>query len=114
MCIFCDIASKKVPTVVVYEDADIFAFKDLHPVAPIHVLIIPKIHIESVNHLEEANKQLVGKMVLVAKQIAEDLNISENGYKLLIRTGKDGGQEVPHLHLHLIGGGKMHEDIRAI
>lgn len=111
-CIFCKIITKEIPAEIVFEDGEILAFRDIHPVAPVHILIIPKIHIESVNHLEEANKQLVGKMVLVAKKIAGDLKISENGYKLLIRTGRDGGQEVPHIHLHLIGGAKLREDIR--
>lgn len=111
-CIFCKIAKKEIPSEEVYEDDQVFAFKDAHPLAPVHVLIIPKRHIESINDLKETDEALVGHIVLIAKKIAEDLNISKNGYKLLFRTGKHGGQEVEHIHLHLIGGAKLHEEIR--
>lgn len=114
ICIFCKIIAKEIPVEIVYEDEDILAFKDIHPVAPVHVLIIPKKHIESTNNLEESDKELAGKMILVARDIAQELKISENGYKLLFRTGPDGGQEMPHLHLHLIGGAKLYEEIRPV
>ncbi len=114
MDIFCKIINKEIPAEVVYEDKEILAFRDIHPVAPVHVLIIPKKHIESANELSDGDAQLIGKMVVLAKKIAQDLQISEKGYKLLIRTGKDGGQEVPHLHLHLIGGAELYEEIRPI
>ncbi len=114
MCIFCKIISKEIPAEIIYEDSEILAFPDTHPIAPVHVLIIPKKHIESVNDLKDYDKELIGRMILTAKKIAEDLKISGKGHKLLIRTGPDGGQEVPHLHLHLIGGAKLYEDIRPI
>lgn len=113
-CIFCKIISREIPSEIIYEDSEILAFPDIHPVAPVHVLIIPKKHIESVNDLKDFDKELIGKMVSAAKKIAEDLKISDKGYKLLIRTGTDGGQEVPHLHLHLIGGARLYEEIRAV
>lgn len=111
-CLFCKIAKKEIPSEVVYEDDQVFAFKDIQPLAPVHVLIIPKRHIESVNDLNEADEILAGHMIVTAKKISQDLDISKNGYKLLFRTGKHGGQEVEHIHLHLIGGAKLHEDIR--
>ena len=117
-CIFCKIvnlpAGEKIPTELVYEDSEIIAFNDVHPVAPIHILIIPKKHIETINDLSNEDGKLVGKMIIVARDLAKKLKISENGYKLLFRTGKDGGQEVSHIHLHLIGGAKLFEDIRPI
>ncbi len=113
-CIFCKIISREIPAEIIYEDSEILAFPDIHPVAPVHVLIIPKKHIESVNDLKDSNKELIGKIILVAKKIAEDSRISDKGHKLLIRTGANGGQEVPHLHLHLIGGAKLYEEIRPV
>ena len=112
--IFLRIIRKEIPADIVYEDADILAFRDIHPLAPVHILIIPKKPIESIATLRDADAGLVARMLLVAKHIAEDLNISEKGYKLLIRVGKDGGQEVPHLHLHLLGGARLSDNIRPI
>ncbi|MDO9231304.1 MAG: histidine triad nucleotide-binding protein [bacterium] len=114
MCIFCKIINKEIPAEIVFEDKDVLAFKDIHPIAPIHILIIPKKHIDSINDLEERDIELVGKMIFRAKEIAKSFDIFEKGYKLLIRTGEWGGQEVPHIHLHLIGGAKLSEDIRPI
>lgn len=114
MCIFCKIIAREIPAEIVYEDEDVVAFKDIHPVAPVHILIIPKKHIESINNLEESDKELIGTLVLTARNIAQNLRIAENGYKLLFRTGRDGGQEVDHIHLHLIGGARLYEEIRAI
>ena len=111
-CVFCKIIKKEIPAEVVFEDEDVFAFKDIHPIAPVHILIIPKKHIESINDLKEEDTNLAGKMIMTAKKIAKDFDISEKGYKLLIRTGEWGGQEVPHIHLHLIGGAKLSEEIR--
>lgn len=112
--IFSKIIRKEIPADIVYEDEEILAFKDIHPLAPVHVLIIPKREIESINDLEDGDALLMGKMILVAKQIAQDLNISEKGYKLLFRTGHDGGQEVGHIHLHLIGGARLSENIHPV
>ena len=109
MCIFCKIINKEILADIVFEDDLVLAFKDVNPLAPVHVLIIPKRHVESMNDLED--EVLLGRMLAQAVKIAKDLKISENGYKLLIRTGGDGGQEIPHVHLHLIGGAKLKEEI---
>lgn len=109
--IFTKIIQKEIPAEIVFEDRDILAFKDIHPVAPVHILIIPKKEIASINNLEDEDGALIGKMVLVARNIAQDLKISVNGYKLLFRVGEYGGQEVAHIHLHLIGGARLFEDI---
>lgn len=113
-CIFCKFANKKISKDFIYEDEDILAFEDIHPLAPIHILIIPKRHIESVVDLTEENIELMGRIILTAKKIADKVGISENGYKLLFRVGRHGGQEVKHIHLHLIGGGMLSEDIHLV
>ena len=112
--IFLKIIRKEIPTDFLYEDDEILAFHDIHPLAPVHVLVIPKKEIESIVHLGDEDGPLVGNMILVARNIARDLNISEKGYKLLFRVGRDGGQEIPHLHLHLIGGTPLAEDIHPV
>jgi len=113
-CPFCKIVSGEIPAKKVHENDSIIAFHDIRPIAPVHVLIIPKRHIESITELTDQDEQLMGHMILMAKKIAEDLNISEKGYKLLFRVGENGGQEVGHIHLHLIGGAKLGEDIYPI
>ncbi len=112
--VFGKIIRKEIPADIVYEDDEILAFKDIHPIAPVHILIIPKKPIESIALMEDEDALVVGRMFLVARNIAQDLNISEKGYKLLIRVGKGGGQEVPHLHLHLLGGARLTEDIHPV
>lgn len=114
MCIFCKIAKKEISADIVYESAEILAFKDANPIAPVHILVVPKKHIETINDLTESDVNLAGKLILTAREIAKKLNISKEGYKLLFRVGKYGGQEVSHIHLHLIGGAKLHEEIRPI
>jgi len=113
-CIFCQIVKKEIPTEFLYEDDLVAAFRDIHPMAPVHVLVIPKKHIESVVNISEEDEKLMGRMILAAKEIAEELKISEKGYKLLFRVGRHGGQEVGHIHLHLIGGARLKEDIRPV
>ncbi|MBI4812777.1 histidine triad nucleotide-binding protein [Candidatus Falkowbacteria bacterium] len=113
-CIFCKIANKRIPAEIVCEDEQILAFNDVHPIAPVHVLIIPKEHIPTIDDLKDEHQDLVGKMILAARNIARDLNISEDGYKLLFRVKHYGGQEVDHLHLHLIGGAPLAEIIKPI
>lgn len=113
-CIFCKIIKKELSAEIVFEDKDVLAFRDVRPLAPVHVLIIPKRHIESIADLISKDEALVGHMIYTAKEIAEDLKISDKGYKLLFRVGKDGGQEVAHIHLHLIGGAPLFEEIRPI
>ncbi len=110
-CIFCKIAQKTIPAELLYEDDLVVAFKDIKPIAPLHILIIPKKHIESVNDLTSADVDLAGRLIMVSQQLAKKLGTAEGGYKLLLRVGRDGGQEVPHLHLHLLGGGPLKEII---
>jgi histidine triad (HIT) family protein len=113
-CIFCKIANKEIPAEILYEDDLVAAFPDVHPAAPVHILIVPKKHIESIADLEEGDETLAGRMIMVAKGLAEKKNIAEKGYKLLFRVRDNGGQEVPHIHLHLIGGARLSENIRPI
>jgi histidine triad (HIT) family protein len=105
-CIFCKIIKKEIPADIIFEDEDVIAFKDVKPIAPVHVLVIPKKHIVSVADANDSDILLMGKLIMAAKKIAEDLKISNKGYKLLIRVGKGGGQEVDHIHLHLLGGAR--------
>ena len=113
MCLFCKIINKEIPASIVFEDERILAFKDIHPLAPIHIIIIPKKHIASINDLKDEDTNLIGELIIRAKKIAKDFDIMKKGYKLLFRVGEWGGQEVPHIHLHLIGGAKLREDIKA-
>jgi histidine triad (HIT) family protein len=114
-CIFCKIVEKKIDAKIVFENEEIIAFNDIHPIAPVHVLIIPKKHIASINDVNNPiDVKLLGNIIITARDIAKELNIAEDGYKLLFRTGKNGGQEMDHIHLHLIGGAPLHEDIRPL
>jgi len=113
-CIFCRISRKEIAADIVYEDNFILAFRDARPIAPVHVLVIPKKHIESIADISEKDEKLMGRMILAAKKIASELKISEYGYKLLFRVGQHGGQEVGHIHLHLIGGARLKEVIEPI
>jgi histidine triad (HIT) family protein len=106
-CIFCRIANKEAQSNTLYHDDQVTAFRDTHPVAPTHVLIIPNKHIRSLNELMDEDKSLVGHMFIVARQIAAEEGIHEGGYRVIMNTGPDGGQTVYHLHLHLIGGQRM-------
>lgn len=114
MTVFTKIINREIPADILYEDDEIIAFKDIHPLAPVHVLIIPKREIPTIDDLKDDEALLVGRMIMVARNIARDLNISEKGYKLLFRVGRDGGQEVPHIHLHLIGGAQLSENIHPV
>jgi histidine triad (HIT) family protein len=102
-CIFCQIISHQLPAEIIFEDEDLAVFKDINPSAPIHLLIVPKNHLESLNAIDEKNTGILAKMVLAAKKIAEEQKI-QNGYRLLINTGREAGQVVFHLHMHLMGG----------
>ena len=110
-CIFCQIIAGKVPSDIIYQDEEVIAFRDINPQAPIHLLIIPKKHIPSIAHLPEAELPLIGHMVNVANQLAKGEGIAESGYRLVINCGKEGGQLVPHLHLHLLGGRKLSDKL---
>ncbi|MDO8598620.1 MAG: histidine triad nucleotide-binding protein [bacterium] len=103
-CVFCKIATKEIPATIRREEDDCIAFDDAHPKAPTHVLIVPKAHIASARELGVNDATLIGRMVLMAAAIAKEAGIAERGYKLAVNCGEDGGQVVPHLHLHLIGG----------
>ncbi len=103
-CIFCKIIEGEIPSEKVFEDEEIFAFSDIDPRAPVHVLVVPREHIPTLNDIKSAQDSLLGRMVLVATQIAREKDIADSGYRILINCNKDGGQEVFHLHLHLIGG----------
>ncbi|MBU3966702.1 MAG: histidine triad nucleotide-binding protein [Euryarchaeota archaeon] len=103
-CIFCRIIKGDSSAKFVYKDIDLVAFHNIRPDAPVHVLIVPVEHIESINALEERHSALISKMMLKAKEIAEELGIKDSGYKLVINVGSGAGQVVFHLHIHLIGG----------
>jgi len=106
-CIFCQIVAGKVPSEIIYRDEEVIAFRDINPQAPTHLIIIPKRHIPALTHLSEEESPLIEHMVNVANQLAKEEGISESGYRLVINCGKGGGQLVPHLHLHLLGGRKL-------
>jgi len=105
--IFSKIIRKEIPANIVFEDDEVLAFKDINPQAPFHVLIIPKREIPTINDLEENDANLVGKLVITAKNIAKDLGFAEQGYRLVFNCNRNGGQEVYHIHLHLLGGRQM-------
>ena len=106
-CLFCGIAQKEVPAKVVYEDKEVIAFHDVHPQAPVHVVVIPRRHWARISELEQADAAVVGKIVLTANRIAQDLKIAEQGYRLVMNCNAYGGQTVYHVHLHLMGGRPM-------
>ena len=103
-CVFCKILSGEALASIIYRDELVTAFRDNHPIARTHILIIPNRHIASVNELEPGDEALVGHMFILAKALATQEGVAENGYRLMINTGVHGGQTVPHLHLHLIAG----------
>jgi len=107
-CIFCQIVAGEVPAEILYQDEEVIAFRDINPQAPTHLIIIPKRHISSLTHLsEKADSFLIGHMVNVANQLAQKEGIAESGYRLAINCGEWGGQLVPHLHMHLLGGRRL-------
>ena len=106
-CIFCQIVAGKVPSDILYQDGEVIAFRDINPQAPTHLLIIPRKHILSLAHLSEAESPLIAHMVNIANRLAKDEGISERGYRLVVSCGEEGGQLVPHLHMHLLGGRRL-------
>lgn len=106
-CIFCNIIKGEIPSEKVYEDDEVLAFKDINPAAPIHILVVPKKHIESLLKLEDDDYELVGKIQKVINKLAKDLNIEQEGFRVIVNCGKDAGQEVMHLHYHLLAGRKL-------
>ena len=110
-CIFCRIVAGEIPADIVYQDKELLAFRDINPQAPTHILIIPKKHIPSLNDATGNHRALMGSIVLLAKDLAKKEGISEKGYRLSVSTGPDGGQLVPHVHFHLIGGRKLSDEL---
>ena len=103
-CLFCKIIAGDIPSAKVYEDDKVYAFRDIEPQAPVHILIIPKEHIASANELTEENASIVGHIFAVAAKIANDEGIADGGYRIVNNCGQDGGQTVGHLHFHMLGG----------
>jgi histidine triad (HIT) family protein len=104
MCIFCDIIAGKIPSEIIYRNEWVAAFRDINPQAPTHILIVPLKHIASLDLLDPADQPLVAEMVAAANELARREGIAEKGYRVAINCGEWGGQVVPHLHLHLLGG----------
>ena len=106
-CIFCKIIRREIPSTIVYEDDDLIAFEDVNPLAKVHILLIPKKHIATAADLEDVDAAVVGKIILTAKKIAAEKGLSEDGYRIVNNCKAHGGQEVFHLHFHLLGGEKL-------
>lgn len=105
--IFTKIIKREIPANILFEDDDVIAFNDISPKAPIHILIVPKVQIPTINDLQEDDANLIGKVILRAKDIAKKMGIDERGYRLIFNCNKEGGQSVFHIHLHLIGGKQL-------
>jgi histidine triad (HIT) family protein len=103
-CVFCKIAAGEIPSKVVHSDDALLAFHDIAPRAPVHVLIVPRKHIGSIAEAEDGDRDVFGRMLLLARDVAQKLGIAERGYRLIVNVREHGGQEVPHLHLHVLGG----------
>lgn len=103
-CIFCKIVSKEIPSKIVFEDDKVIVFHDINPKAPVHVQLIPKEHIASLNEINEANSHVAAHIAQLIPQIARQLGIAQSGYRVIVNCGRDGGQEIAHLHYHLLGG----------
>lgn len=110
-CIFCKISRGEIPSRKVYEDDEVFAFHDINPVAPVHFMLIPKLHLDSLTQAASEHTALLGKMLLLAPKLAREQGL-EQGFRTVINTGKGGGQEVFHLHIHIIGGGNIPPMVR--
>ena len=106
-CIFCRIVAGELPSDTLYQDDQVMAFRDINPLAPTHVLIIPKRHITSLAGINDDETSIIGHMVRVANQLARQEGIAEKGYRLVVSSGEAGGQIVPHLHMHLLGGRRL-------
>ncbi len=106
-CLFCKIVDKEIPTEIVFESDKLLAFNDIDPQAPVHILIIPKEHITTINDLSNKHKELISDILLTAKRLASEYDIAEDGYRMVFNCNKKGGQAVYHIHLHLLGGRQM-------
>ena len=103
-CLFCRIVNREIPSSIVYEDDLILGFKDIEPQAPVHVLLIPKIHVSSMNDLGKEHGELIARLTSVIPQVAEKMGVKDSGYRVVVNCGEDGGQTVFHLHYHIMGG----------
>lgn len=110
-CVFCKIVKGEIPSQKVYEDEEILAFHDINPAAPIHILVIPKKHIASLNEVRKEDQALLAKIHTTIQTIAKEQGFSDNGFRVIINCGKDGGQEVAHLHFHVLAGKQLGEKI---
>lgn len=110
-CLFCKIAAKQIPSSKVYEDEYVYAFKDIHPVAPVHIIVIPKHHIESANEINDRNSKEVQRVFEAIPKIAKIAMVDKKGFRVITNAGENAGQTVKHLHFHLIGGKKLGEKI---
>ena len=110
-CVFCKIIKEEIPTEKVYETEEILAFKDIHPAAPIHILVVPKKHISMLTDLKPEDEALIGKIYTAINKIAEQEGFKEQGYRVIANCGKDSGQEVMHIHFHVLGGKKLGDKI---
>ena len=106
-CIFCKIAAGEIPCKKIYEDSDVLAFHDIHPAAPVHFMIIPKRHVDSLVECDDSHREILGRILLHAPRLAKEQGLKD-GFRTIINTGRGGGQEVFHLHVHVIGGGTPH------
>ncbi len=110
-CLFCKIIKGQIPSSKVYEDDMVYAFKDINPMAPVHVLIVPKMHLSGMSDITAENSAVVAHIFEVASKLAKELGISENGYRVVSNCGADAGQTVFHLHFHLLGGKKLNVEM---
>ncbi len=106
-CLFCKIVAREIPSQIVYENEHVLSFKDLHPQAPTHALIIPKKHLTGIDDAAGADKEVLGELMLAGRHVARELGLGEKGYRLVVNQGQDGGQSVFHLHMHVLGGRPM-------
>ncbi len=107
-CLFCKIANKEIDAEIVYEDTHVVAFRDLHPQAKHHLLVIPRRHIGTLNEAEDDDAEVLGRLLLTARHLAKELGVAEDGYRVVMNCNRDGGQTVFHIHLHLLAGRQMH------
>jgi len=110
-CVFCQIIAGKIPADIVHQNNEFLAFRDIQPQAPTHLVIVPRSHIGSITQLTNEQQGLIGRLILLAKELAEKEGVSASGYRLAMNCGADGGQLVPHLHLHLLGGRRLDDQL---
>ena len=110
-CIFCKIIKKEIPSTIIYEDDKVIAFNDVNPAAPIHILVVPKKHIETLLDVTDEDNELISYVYQVINKIAKEKGFANNGFRVIVNCGKDSGQEVMHIHFHVLGGKKLGDKI---